>query len=51
MLVFFSSGSGKTTVSKLLTRMFDAKKGRVMLGGEVRIMSPNHGSLSISGYP
>jgi len=29
-----SSGSGKTTVSKLLTRMFDAKKGRVMLGGE-----------------
>jgi len=34
MLVFFSSGSGKTTVSKLLTRMFDAKKGRVMLGGE-----------------
>ena len=31
---FFSSGSGKTTVAKLLIRMFDVKKGKIMFGGE-----------------
>ena len=30
----FSSGSGKTTVAKLLIRMFDVKKGKIMFGGE-----------------
>jgi len=29
-----SSGSGKTTVAKLLLRMFDVKRGKVMFGGE-----------------
>ena len=30
----FSSGSGKTTVAKLLIRMFDVKKGKITFGGE-----------------
>jgi len=29
-----SSGSGKTTVAKLLIRMFDVKKGKITFGGE-----------------
>jgi len=29
-----SSGSGKTTVAKLVLRMFDVKRGKVMFGGE-----------------
>ena len=30
----YSSGSGKTTVAKLLLRMFDVKKGKITFGGE-----------------